>query len=76
MEVRPGYKQTEVGVIPEEWDVDSLVDMLDASVTIGYGTAASRHTRTAGRSAIVSENSVDGRIDLDDAPNHADAARS
>ncbi len=21
MEVRPGYKQTEVGVIPEDWDV-------------------------------------------------------
>ena len=21
MEVKPGYKQTEVGVIPEEWDV-------------------------------------------------------
>ena len=24
MEVRPGYKQTEVGVIPENWDVDCL----------------------------------------------------
>ena len=24
MEVRPGYKQTEVGVIPEEWDVSPL----------------------------------------------------
>lgn len=24
MEVRPGYKQTEVGVIPEDWDVKSL----------------------------------------------------
>jgi type I restriction enzyme S subunit len=24
MEVKPGYKQTEVGVIPEEWNVDSL----------------------------------------------------
>ena len=23
MEVKPGYKQTEVGVIPEEWEVDS-----------------------------------------------------
>jgi type I restriction enzyme, S subunit len=23
-EVRPGYKQTEVGVIPEEWDVVPL----------------------------------------------------
>ncbi len=24
MEVRPGYKQTEVGVIPEDWDADNL----------------------------------------------------
>ena len=24
MEVKPGYKQTEVGVIPEEWDVAAL----------------------------------------------------
>ena len=24
MEVKPGYKQTEVGVIPEEWDVSTL----------------------------------------------------
>ena len=32
MEVKPGYKQTEVGVIPEEWDVKTLgeaVDFLD-----------------------------------------------
>ena len=27
MEVRPGYKQTEVGVIPEDWDVVSLDDL-------------------------------------------------
>ncbi len=24
MEVKPGYKQTEVGVIPEEWEVSTL----------------------------------------------------
>jgi type I restriction enzyme S subunit len=28
MEVRPGYKQTEVGVIPEEWDVKTLGSIL------------------------------------------------
>ncbi len=26
MELKPGYKQTEVGVIPEEWDVRSLAE--------------------------------------------------
>lgn len=28
MEVRPGYQQTEVGVIPEEWDVKTLGSIL------------------------------------------------
>ena len=26
MEVRPGYKQTEAGVIPEDWDAPELGD--------------------------------------------------
>lgn len=34
MELRPGYKQTEVGVIPEEWDVVEL-DELRPFVTSG-----------------------------------------
>ena len=29
MEVKPGYKQTEVGVIPEEWDVKALRAVLN-----------------------------------------------
>ena len=37
MEVKPGYKQTEVGVIPEEWDVESLERISDAKRTICYG---------------------------------------
>ena len=28
MELKPGYKQTEVGVIPEDWDVKLLPDVL------------------------------------------------
>ena len=27
MEVKPGYKQTEVGVIPEDWEVDTLGEL-------------------------------------------------
>jgi len=33
MEVKPGYKQTEVGVIPEDWEIDKI-DAL-ASITTG-----------------------------------------
>ncbi|MEP6879830.1 MAG: restriction endonuclease subunit S [Nitrosospira sp.] len=38
MELRPGYKQTEVGLIPEEWGVDAIGDTFD----IGGGISASR----------------------------------
>jgi len=31
--VSPGYKQTEVGVIPEDWEVDCIVNL--AAITTG-----------------------------------------
>jgi type I restriction enzyme S subunit len=42
MEVKPGYKQTEVGVIPEEWEVKRLGEL--ASVTAG-GTPSHSNAR-------------------------------
>ena len=38
MGVKPGYKQTEVGVIPEDWDVKILGDLF----TFSGGVSASR----------------------------------
>ena len=35
MEVRPGYKKTEVGVIPEEWEVIKLGECLSAPPDYG-----------------------------------------
>src|ERR1035441_10454727 len=29
MEVKPGYKQTDVGVIPEEWEVKPFAELFD-----------------------------------------------
>lgn len=37
MEVRPGYRQTEVGAIPEHWDVGLLRDLVEPTRTIRYG---------------------------------------
>ncbi len=37
MEVKPGYKQTEVGVIPEEWDVCRLSSLLEQPRSVRYG---------------------------------------
>lgn len=43
MEVKPGYKQTEVGVIPEDWEVKSM-DSLTTLMTNGFvGTATSAY---------------------------------
>jgi type I restriction enzyme S subunit len=41
MVARPGYKQTEVGVIPEDWDVDNLGNIS----TISSGTTPARELR-------------------------------
>jgi type I restriction enzyme, S subunit len=37
MEVKPGYKPTEVGVIPDDWDVLTAADLVDPRAPIGYG---------------------------------------
>ena len=37
MEVKTGYKQTEVGVIPEDWDVLALSALTDLNRPISYG---------------------------------------
>jgi type I restriction enzyme S subunit len=37
MELKPGYKQTEVGVIPEEWEVFSLSEITEPQRPISYG---------------------------------------
>jgi type I restriction enzyme S subunit len=40
MEVKEGYKQTEVGVIPEDWDVKHLRPMLKQKPSYGINAAA------------------------------------
>ncbi|NWD66161.1 restriction endonuclease subunit S [Pseudomonas gingeri] len=42
MELKPGYKQTEVGVIPEDWLVQPLGE-LTAMMTNGFVGVATRH---------------------------------
>src|ERR1035437_7884662 len=42
MELKPGYKQTEVGVIPEAWDVKTLGSLTNLLTNGFVGTATSR----------------------------------
>ena len=63
MEVRPGYKKTEVGVIPEEWEVKPL-RRISPSQSVGLVINPSTYFDKAGTVPLlvgsnVSENSID-----------------
>lgn len=56
---RPGYKETKVGWIPEEWGSDRI----DSVATIGYGLTVNEHRRQSARKMpylTVANFSVDG----------------
>ena len=60
MEVRPGYKQTEVGVIPEEWDVRSLVELCSKITDGTHDTPTPVRTGRPFLTAIhIKENLID-----------------
>jgi type I restriction enzyme S subunit len=45
--VKPGYKMTEVGVIPEEWEAAAVADLVEPSAPICYGVVqVGPHTET------------------------------
>ena len=47
MELKPGYKQTEVGVIPEEWDAAAVATLADPTAPICYGVVqVGKHTNS------------------------------
>lgn len=64
MDVRPGYKQTEVGVIPEEWKVVPLGDLAEFITSGSRGWAA--FYADSGALFIRSQNVRDGRLSLED----------
>jgi type I restriction enzyme, S subunit len=64
--IMPGYKQTEVGVIPEEWEVPAIGSKAEK---IGSGitpTGGQRVYRSEGRPFIRSQNIGWGNLLLDD----------
>ena len=54
MEVRPGYKQTELGVIPEDWDVKLLPDVC----RFRSGKAHEQHISEFGRYVCVNSKFI------------------
>jgi type I restriction enzyme S subunit len=60
--VPPGYKQTEVGVIPKDWAIQALDTLCD----VRDGTHESPQFVSAGIPLVTSKNITTGHIDLDD----------
>jgi type I restriction enzyme S subunit len=60
MEVKPGYKQTEVGVIPEDWEVKTLISLSDE---IGDGIHATPNYSNASEFFFINGNNLkNGKI--------------
>jgi type I restriction enzyme, S subunit len=70
MEVRAGYKQTEVGVIPEDWDAVRIGDLFTfknglnkAKQFFGHGTPIVNYMDVFGRPGLRVE-AIGGRVDV------------
>ncbi|MEP6889618.1 MAG: restriction endonuclease subunit S [Nitrospirota bacterium] len=62
MELRPGYKRTEVGVIPEEWEV-KLLALIAEKIMVGIASAATHAYRAKGVPLLRNQNIKAGYLD-------------
>jgi type I restriction enzyme S subunit len=63
--MKPGYKQTEIGVIPEEWEVKPLSAITD-KIMVGIASAATHAYRTTGVPMFRNQNIKNGHLDDSD----------
>lgn len=65
MEVKKNYKQTDVGAIPEDWDVQ-LLHELSEKIMVGIASAATHAYRTQGVPLLRNQNIKKGYLADDD----------
>jgi len=65
MEVKPGYKMTDVGVIPEDWEVKKFKDISE-KIMVGIASAATHAYREDGIVLLRNQNIKDGYLDDND----------
>jgi type I restriction enzyme S subunit len=65
MELKPGYKLTEVGVIPEDWDVKPLA-VIAEKIMVGIASAATHAYRERGVAMFRNQNIKAGYLDDSD----------
>jgi type I restriction enzyme S subunit len=63
--MKPGYKQTEVGVIPEDWEVKTLAAIAD-KIMVGIASAATHAYRLKGVPMFRNQNIKVGFLDDSD----------
>jgi type I restriction enzyme, S subunit len=65
LELKPGYKQTEVGVIPDDWDVKPLHALAD-KIMVGIASAATHAYRDRGIVMFRNQNIKPSHLDDSD----------
>ena len=65
MEVKPGFKKTELGVIPIEWKTYLLEEISDR-ISVGLATSVTKHYRSSGVPIVRNLNIKDGFFDGSD----------
>ncbi|MCC6747129.1 MAG: restriction endonuclease subunit S [Deltaproteobacteria bacterium] len=62
MELSPGYKQTDAGLIPSDWEVRPLADLAD-KIMVGIASAATHAYRPTGVPLLRNQNIRSGHLD-------------
>ena len=63
MELMEGYKQTEVGVIPENWDIHNIIDNSTLKARIGWqGLTTAEYLEMGDYFLVTGTNFFDGKI--------------
>lgn len=63
--IREGYKETEIGVIPEDWEIDSL-NNLCTKIFVGIATSTTDYFTESGIPLIRNQNIKEGKLDSSD----------
>ena len=66
MEVRPSYRQTVAGKLPEDWDVRPLETITDPSRPISYGIVQTGRRLRSGIPCVRVVDIDNGRVRADD----------
>jgi len=64
-DIPPGYRRTEVGVVPEDWDVCKLKKLLSAPPSYGINAAATRYDESLPAYLRITDIDDEGRFSPD-----------